>query len=640
MPATELFTPAPFDSLADLRREHLRLLRWTRDPTTTRGALPEPPDAVERFLDEVQAAGARLDDLADREAAQGILDYWTARLLTAAAGNGGPPATPRVLAPFDDRTVQRVVEAAEGAVAALPPEDQELARRVMLRLVRLSPEGREFEPTDAALADLLAVGDPARVGPILDRLTAAGVVRGGADSSGPKLVLRHEALTRAWGRYADWLDKRARFRDQVRYWERNGHSRGALIDGPLLSDALAYHDLSGAEQEYLRASRQRESRSKRVWQALFAVVLGLLAVAAVGWIAAVRKAGAEAAANEEVSRKSAALEAANRDLDVQHAAQLRKRMLANLSGRMLALCRLIRTFSSTPVRRDHPDKGPEVDARARHHAIQRWDDLEAEGNDLVAKLLEAEAKLGEQGSPSARQFEDLNTQFNDIEPEELARDQIKSLKDPTGGVRGKKPVVTPTPEVKALSERGSGLGQKVKELLLASGDQVVVSDLESMRALAYDFLHVCTDQIIEQIARDDYEAAFSLIGEFAVLYWGEVEFVRGTPVTQAMIDFRRQLVAFDDAVGAQLPESVKVKRPPPGTKKKPGGQVPDNWQRTVVAGEKDPLKSEVRKLRLDEPQKKRLLDALKRSRDRLHHAIWEELSEPIAKKPADPAAAY
>ena len=283
----------PFDSLAALRHEHLRLLRRSRDVAASTAASQVPRDEVEAFLNQAQATGVRLDDPTDREAAQGILDYWTAGLLTTAARNGGPSATPRVLAPFDHTTVKRVVAAAEEVVAALPPEEQELARRVMLRLVRLAPEGRAFEPAEAAFADLLAVGDPARVGPILDRLTAAGVIRAGVDSSGPTIALRYEALTRTWGRYADWLDKRARFRDQVRYWEHNGRSRGALIDGPLLSDALAYHDLSGDEQEYLRASRQRESRSKRVWQVLSAVVLVLLAVAAVGWVLAARTARAE-----------------------------------------------------------------------------------------------------------------------------------------------------------------------------------------------------------------------------------------------------------------------------------------------------------------------------------------------------------
>src|SRR5690242_6596321 len=128
----------PFESLADLRTEHLRLLRQTR----AAGGVAAVRAEVDAFLDRAQAVGARLDAAADREAAQGILDYWTAALLTAVGG--GPPSEqprltpPRALAEFDAAAAGRVSEAAELAVAAMTPAEQELARRLLLRLVELA----------------------------------------------------------------------------------------------------------------------------------------------------------------------------------------------------------------------------------------------------------------------------------------------------------------------------------------------------------------------------------------------------------------------------------------------------------------------------------------------------------------------
>lgn len=72
-------TIEPFGSLADLRREHGELLRATQQHPKEAGQ----EERITAFLHRARATGERIDEPADRDAAQGILDYWTATLLTA-----------------------------------------------------------------------------------------------------------------------------------------------------------------------------------------------------------------------------------------------------------------------------------------------------------------------------------------------------------------------------------------------------------------------------------------------------------------------------------------------------------------------------------------------------------------------------
>jgi hypothetical protein len=66
----------PFGSLAELRAEHLTMLRSWR---TLRSSNPE---VVVAFRNRIAATGLVLDDDEEREAAQGLLEYWGAQLLS------------------------------------------------------------------------------------------------------------------------------------------------------------------------------------------------------------------------------------------------------------------------------------------------------------------------------------------------------------------------------------------------------------------------------------------------------------------------------------------------------------------------------------------------------------------------------
>src|SRR4051812_20695486 len=95
-PPFESTATGPFASAADLRRQHAALMKAVRAAAARR---PEP-DAIRRFLTRARETGRRIAGLGERDAAQGILDYWASTLVglpdAGAAADG-----PWVLDPFD-----------------------------------------------------------------------------------------------------------------------------------------------------------------------------------------------------------------------------------------------------------------------------------------------------------------------------------------------------------------------------------------------------------------------------------------------------------------------------------------------------------------------------------------------------------
>src|SRR5215467_1494886 len=99
MPADEQLAAnavEPPAMLSRLRAEHVEMMREARRH--------ERDDAMVRrmrsFIDRVKAAGARIDSLTDRDAAQDIITYWASYLFTAGDREALSAALP-VLDPFD-----------------------------------------------------------------------------------------------------------------------------------------------------------------------------------------------------------------------------------------------------------------------------------------------------------------------------------------------------------------------------------------------------------------------------------------------------------------------------------------------------------------------------------------------------------
>jgi tetratricopeptide (TPR) repeat protein len=98
MPFEEVATEAaePFESLTQLRIEHVQLMRAARRDSRDEELIGR----VRRFSNRARATGARLDSSADREAAQDIISYWTSYLFTV-GDRETLSAAPPVLDPFD-----------------------------------------------------------------------------------------------------------------------------------------------------------------------------------------------------------------------------------------------------------------------------------------------------------------------------------------------------------------------------------------------------------------------------------------------------------------------------------------------------------------------------------------------------------
>jgi DNA/RNA endonuclease G (NUC1) len=285
-----------FSSLAAMQAAHRELLRASKEkPSDIRAR-------VLRFLEQGRRTGTLLDTLEERGSAQSLLDYWTATLYSLPRGEGTPEAVPdAVLLEFDARALQSVAQSAEETLAALSPKEQELARRLLLQLVRLAPDGGSFELVPLQRDALESLGKAEQVRGLVEQLQRARVVRvvPGEHPERTQVELLHPALTREWARLKTWLGQRARFREATANWEQHGRSAATLARGVWLEEALGYHDLNRLEQEFIQASQRGEVRRSRALRAVATGCFALAVVAGIGWFQAEQAKLAADAARQE-----------------------------------------------------------------------------------------------------------------------------------------------------------------------------------------------------------------------------------------------------------------------------------------------------------------------------------------------------
>lgn len=274
--------PQAAPTLSEVRSRHLDLLEdWTPDEAA---ALAERAEALRR---EARVLGRWLDDPDDRDRAQGIIDYWTASLISIPG-----LAFPETLHidPFDPDLAHAAAALAE---AVLTPHAgtalEQDAGEMLLCLVRTGPGDRIFVRAPVERADLIPAARPAeaaaRQAQLLDRLVAAGTVRrteGGAGAE-DRFEFAHGSVARAWPRMRDLLDResaqlgeRDRFRAAARLWEDRGRDPGLLLGGSSLGAAGKYAADDPELTEFVVASRKAADKRRRQW------VLGLTVGPALG----------------------------------------------------------------------------------------------------------------------------------------------------------------------------------------------------------------------------------------------------------------------------------------------------------------------------------------------------------------------
>ncbi|WP_055701570.1 helix-turn-helix domain-containing protein [Streptomyces silaceus] len=184
-----------------------------------------------------------------------------------------------------------VAQSAEDVYCALTPGQQDMARRILLRLITPGDDAPDTRrPTRRQELDF-ADQDATRA--VLDRLARARLIALDQDM----VDLSHEALLSSWPRFAEWAhENRERLRlhrglTQAAYaWNEHGRDHESLYRGSRLTAAEeafgapeARDELTGVEQAFLdsgaKARRRADRRRRAAVTALCLVtVLALIAV--------------------------------------------------------------------------------------------------------------------------------------------------------------------------------------------------------------------------------------------------------------------------------------------------------------------------------------------------------------------------
>ena len=159
-----------------------------------------------------------------------------------------------------------VARSADRVYDSLDPDERDLLRSLLLRLVTPSAEG---DVVRCRLDASVLRGD-AQAEQLVDRLVQARLVTAEADSVG----LAHEALARAWPRLRGWLEEGTESQRVLRHlataatgWESLGRPESELYRGARLETAIEHTQsrdvrLTSTETEFLAESRERELRAR------------------------------------------------------------------------------------------------------------------------------------------------------------------------------------------------------------------------------------------------------------------------------------------------------------------------------------------------------------------------------------------
>ncbi|HJU56280.1 MAG TPA: tetratricopeptide repeat protein, partial [Pyrinomonadaceae bacterium] len=158
----------------------------------------------------------------------------------------------------------------EAAFKHILPEEQEIARRALLRLVRVAQPGEGDEDSRQRLK--LTDFDPASQ-KVLKKLARVRLVTINPDDKSDEMIVQvaDETFIKRWQRLHEWIDQdrefllwRQQLRIKISEWENTDKDQGALLSGRPLAVArqwLKRHelDLNDAERSYINESARTET---------------------------------------------------------------------------------------------------------------------------------------------------------------------------------------------------------------------------------------------------------------------------------------------------------------------------------------------------------------------------------------------
>jgi WD40 repeat protein len=223
---------------------------------------------------------------------------------------------------------------ADEVYASLSPEEQSMARRVLLRLTQPG-EGTEDTRRRASMAELGGRAEEREaVERVVGALTDARLLTAGTDTRSNEqwVDVSHEALIRGWPRLRGWLEEdraglrtHRRLTEAAQEWERLKQDPDALYRGARLAEATEWSQrnpgvLNELEEEFVHESgraeeRARRGRIRRLAVAAGALGLALILVATLAVVAFLQKGKADEQERLARSREIAAtaLEQLERD---------------------------------------------------------------------------------------------------------------------------------------------------------------------------------------------------------------------------------------------------------------------------------------------------------------------------------------
>src|ERR1700722_5153886 len=231
-----------------------------------------------------------------------------------------------------------ITRTAEGVFGGLPADQQQMARRLFLRLVHVADDA---PPTRSAvrLTELTSLGGQ-DTEELLGRFVDERLITVDADT----VQITHDALLTAWPRLRAWIDSgqdelrtRRRITEAARIWQENDRDSSALPRGRQLAifadwnadpgnrdslGPLASGFITAAiaeEQTRERAERHRARRLRRLVGALTVLVVVVVGLAGYSFQ---QRATAATARDDADSREVAVMAGQLRGADVPLAAQL------------------------------------------------------------------------------------------------------------------------------------------------------------------------------------------------------------------------------------------------------------------------------------------------------------------------------
>jgi hypothetical protein len=234
------------------------------------------------FIDQATMTGTVLDASDDRKASQALIDFWVAKSYaipgeTRTKQRASAKAN-TLLRPFDPTTVTSAIQDGDALLALLGEKDRDLARRILLAMVRIGDTDETSASVSVKRKDLVSLGPSPRVNDILKALINSGVVIVSGHEPEELIGLRSGSLIRQWPQLNKLIDERISYRNMALNWEQTGKRSGTLLDWSTTKKFKSFGNLNETERTFIGAS---EDYNAKVYGWRSAGLVGLFVLVAI-----------------------------------------------------------------------------------------------------------------------------------------------------------------------------------------------------------------------------------------------------------------------------------------------------------------------------------------------------------------------